>query len=198
MEKQREDAQKEGERKALAEAKKLGKEAHAAVKAQLAQERAAAAEAKKVERLRVAAEQKAEKARLAAESKARRADAKVHNYSLHPDFYSTQICFFFLKATKRKAMSQVVKGLSEGVQRDLPPPMQRPTVAANEEVPMDPGNSHNKFLLHPNDPKNFLKLCTAIRILLHRRFTDSNINHVDRLIREYCAELIPVCPHIIN
>jgi len=63
--------QKEGECKALAKAKKLGKEAHAAVKAQLAQEWAAAAEAKKVERLRVAVEQKAKKARLAAESKAR-------------------------------------------------------------------------------------------------------------------------------
>jgi len=92
--------QKEGERKALTEAKKLGKEAHMAVKAQLAQEWAAAAEAKKVERLRVAAEQKAEKARLTAESKARQADAKVCNYSLHPNFYSTQICFFFLEAAK--------------------------------------------------------------------------------------------------
>ncbi len=71
MEKQRKDVQKEGECKALVKAKKLGKEAHAAVKAQLAQEWAAAAKAKKVERLRVAAEQKAEKARLTAESKAR-------------------------------------------------------------------------------------------------------------------------------
>jgi len=84
MEKNREDAQKANDRNALAEAKKLGKEAHAAARARLAQERAAASEAKKIEKLRIIAEQKAEKARLAAESKAKRAEAKVCNTSRSP------------------------------------------------------------------------------------------------------------------
>lgn len=70
-EKQCKDAQKEDKCIVLAKAKQHGKEAYTAVKAQLTQKRAAAAEAKKVERLRITVEQKAEKARLAAESKAR-------------------------------------------------------------------------------------------------------------------------------
>ena len=180
----------------LAEAKQHGKEAHAAAKAQLAQKQAATAEAKKVERLRVAAEQKAEKARLAAESKARRAEAKVRiliSASRLQDKY-----IFIVEATKRKATSQVVEGLSKGIQRDLPPPTQRHMAVANKEDLIDAGNSHNKFLLHPNDPRNFLKLCAAIRILLRRQFTDSDIDQADRLIREYCAELIPVHSHFID
>jgi hypothetical protein len=84
MEKDREEAQKADDRHALAEAKKLGKEAHAAFKARLAQERAAASKAKKTEKLRVIAEQKAEKARLAAESKAKRAEARVRIISRIP------------------------------------------------------------------------------------------------------------------
>ena len=84
-EKERDAHQKANERNVLAEAKKLGKEAHAAIKARLAQERAAASDAKKMERLRIAAEQKAEKARLAAESKAKRAEARVRSCSINSD-----------------------------------------------------------------------------------------------------------------
>jgi len=86
-EKEREDAQKANDRNALAEAKKLGKEAHAAFKARLTQEQAATSEAKKMERLRIVAEQKAEKARLAAESKAKQAEAKVRVYSMNSDLF---------------------------------------------------------------------------------------------------------------
>ena len=83
-EKEREDARKANEVNALAQAKLIGKDAHAALKARLVQERAALHEAKKVDKLRIAAEQKAEKARLAAETKAKRADTKVRPiYSLN-------------------------------------------------------------------------------------------------------------------
>jgi len=85
MEKEREDAQKANDHNALAEAKKLGKEAHTAAKARLAQEQAATSEAKKMERLRIIAEQKAEKARLAAESKAKWVEARVRVYSMNSD-----------------------------------------------------------------------------------------------------------------
>lgn len=61
----------------LAEAKKQGREALAAAKARLVQERTAASEAKKVKKLKIVAEQKAEKARLAAKNKAKQAKAKV-------------------------------------------------------------------------------------------------------------------------
>jgi hypothetical protein len=78
MEKDHEAAQKAEDRKALADAKEQGKEAVAAVKAWIAQDCVASAEAKKVEKLRVAAEWQAEKARVAAEKKAKQAEQRVH------------------------------------------------------------------------------------------------------------------------
>ncbi|KAF8130623.1 hypothetical protein EV363DRAFT_1296693 [Boletus edulis] len=47
-----------------------------------------------------------------------------------------------------------------------------------------------KFTLHPDDPANFLKLCSALWILLKYSLTDDNINIADDLLREYCTELI--------
>ena len=110
MEKEREDAQKASDCNALTEAKKLGKEAYAAIKAQLIQEWAAASEAKKMEKLRIVAEQKAEKARLAAENKAKRAEAKVRIYLMDLQPYSMSL----LKVTKQKATLQVIEGVLEG------------------------------------------------------------------------------------
>jgi hypothetical protein len=98
---------------------------------------------------------------------------------------------FIPKANKRKATSQVVEGVPEGEQRALPPP-QMSTMTANEEDQIDPGITQDKFQLHPNDPSNFLKLCAAICILLRRQFTDFEIDDADRLLREYCTELISV------
>ena len=77
MEKDREAARKAEDRKALADAKEQGKEAIAAVKAQIAQDHTASAEARKVEKLRVAAERQMEKARVAAEKKAKQAEQRV-------------------------------------------------------------------------------------------------------------------------
>ena len=63
----------------LAEAQSQGKEAHAATKARIAQEKEATVQAKKIERLRATAEQQAEKARVAAENKARQLKRKVYD-----------------------------------------------------------------------------------------------------------------------
>jgi hypothetical protein len=57
-EKQREDAQQVDDRTQLTEAKKVGKEAHTALKAWLVQEHAAVSEAKKMEKSRLATKQK--------------------------------------------------------------------------------------------------------------------------------------------
>jgi len=100
--------------------------------------------------------------------------------------------------TKRKATSQVVEGVLEGEQRVLPPPTQASTATANDEDLIDTSVSQDKFLLNPSDPANFLKLCAAIRILLRRQLTDPDIDHADRLLREYCTELISVCPHLVH
>ncbi len=194
MEKSCEDTQKANNRNVLAEAKKVGKEAHAALKAQLTQEQAAASEAKKMDKLRIAAEQKVEKARLAAESKAKRAEAKVCIYLMDLKPYSTSL----LEVTKWKATSQVIEGVPKGEQHTLPPPTQISTATANDEDLIDAGIPQDKFLLHPSNPNNFLKLCAAIRILLRRQLTDPDIDHADRLIREYCMELISVCLHLVH
>ena len=49
----------------------------------------------------------------------------------------------------------------------------------NEDDLIDAAITQDKFLLHPDDPSNFLKLCAAIRILLRRWFTDSEIDCAD-------------------
>jgi hypothetical protein len=51
--------------------------------------------------------------------------------------------------------------------------------------------------LHPDDPDNFVKLCTALRILLARELDDADVEVADERIREYCTELIEVC-HMAN
>ena len=107
MEKDQEESQKATDRIALTEAKKLGKEAHAAAKAQLAQERAATSEAKKTEKLRIIVEQKAEKARLAAESKAKQANAKVCMYYINLEPFLTTL---FSRHLNRKQHHKSLKG----------------------------------------------------------------------------------------
>jgi hypothetical protein len=61
-EKDRQASQRAEDQRTLAEARTQGKEAHAAAKARIAQEREAATQAKKIERLRATAEHQAEKA----------------------------------------------------------------------------------------------------------------------------------------
>ncbi|KAG2141058.1 hypothetical protein DEU56DRAFT_734574 [Suillus clintonianus] len=47
-----------------------------------------------------------------------------------------------------------------------------------------------KFSLHPDDPGNFLKLCTALRIIVKHHISDEDLDRVDLLIRDYGNELI--------
>ncbi|KAI0363300.1 hypothetical protein BV20DRAFT_1058164 [Pilatotrama ljubarskyi] len=44
--------------------------------------------------------------------------------------------------------------------------------------------------LHPHDLDNFLKLCTAIRLFLLDVISEAQLQEADKLIREYCVELI--------
>jgi len=62
--------------------------------------------------------------------------------------------------------------------------------ARDDATPSD--SAQDKFSLHPDDPHNFLKLCSALRILIRRRLTSRDIDHAEVLIREYCTELIHV------
>jgi hypothetical protein len=192
LEKEREENQKAEDRKALAQAKLESKEAYAALKAQIEQGRAAAVEARRLEKLRLAAERQAEKAKAAADSKARRGGRKVcalSLFSLSPFVPLLTIGGF--EAVKRKAISQTVDGFPDGEQRVLPAPQHQDEAMPDEQADGD-DIQNDKFLLHPEDPTNFLKLCAALRVLIRRRITDSDIDTADRLLREYCTELIPV------
>ena len=77
----------------------------------------------------------------------------------------------------------------------LPPPQLHSMVSTqpDDDIPnTDP--SEDKFSLHSDDPKNFLKLCSALRILVYRRLSNNGIEQADRLLHEYCSEIIPVSP----
>ena len=84
VEKEREALQKVKECKALAEAKAQGKEAVATVRARIVQEWAAAAEAKKVQKLRAVAEHKEKMARIAAENKKVRIGSRTWTLMINP------------------------------------------------------------------------------------------------------------------
>jgi len=189
-EKAREASQRAEDQRTLAEARAQGKEAHAAAKARIAQEKEVAVQAKKIEQLRITAERRAEKARVAAENKARQLERKVRGRcprsQVHQATHNS-------KAAKRKATSQSVEGLPEGEQRVPPPPVNHATVDAADDI-VEPDAAHDKFALHPDDPGNFLRLSAALRLLVRRRLTDTHIDHAEQLIREYCSELLPVSP----
>ena len=46
--------------------------------------------------------------------------------------------------------------------------------------------------LHPDDPANFLKLCTALKILVARQVTTDQIETAQKLLESYCKELVSV------
>ncbi|KAG2142656.1 hypothetical protein BD769DRAFT_1662014 [Suillus cothurnatus] len=81
------------------------------------------------------------------------------------------------QAKKCKATSQTVDNLPEG-QAQPPPPS--PGLLPGSELLTEPtadpiGREESKFLLHPNDPANFLKLCAALRILSKHTLCDQDV-----------------------
>ncbi|KAJ7508235.1 hypothetical protein B0H11DRAFT_1902552 [Mycena galericulata] len=60
-----------------------------------------------------------------------------------------------------------------------------PVADASAEEPDSP------FALHPDDPGNFLKLSSALCIFQQEVLSDTDIDRADKLIRDYCKELIP-------
>lgn len=46
--------------------------------------------------------------------------------------------------------------------------------------------------LHRDDPANFMKLCSALKILVSPTLTDADIDQADQLMRTYCTELLTV------
>ena len=58
-------------------------------------------------------------------------------------------------------------------------------------------DSHLPSNLHPADPGNFLKLCSAVKLLCSRSITEAEILEADALLRAYCKELVQVRSHVL-
>jgi hypothetical protein len=56
----------------------------------------------------------------------------------------------------------------------------------------DEDDSEQPSCLHPDDPANFLMLSKALRILLAWELTEEQIDEADKLLREYCSDLVDV------
>ncbi|KAL1936999.1 hypothetical protein VTO73DRAFT_2039 [Trametes versicolor] len=63
----------------------------------------------------------------------------------------------------------------------------------------DDNDSTRGSQLHPRDLSNFLKLCAAVRLFLADRLNESQLDEADKLVREYCTELIELYgPEVIR
>jgi len=60
----------------------------------------------------------------------------------------------------------------------------------------DEGDESASSSLHPDDPANFLKLGCALKILTRQWIREDEIDDADRLLREYCTELLTVSMYI--
>ena len=71
----------------------------------------------------------------------------------------------------------------------------RPRMAATDE-PDTNDDSSLPVNLHMNDIANFLKLATALKLLLSHEITEEDLDLASNLLRVYCLELIEVCRQI--
>jgi len=85
----------------------------------------------------------------------------------------------------------MIEGLPKGEQCAIPPPSMSSVGIANND-PDGPVTKDDRVSLYLDDPWNFLKLCSALRILIKWRITDLDIDQADHLVCEYCTELILV------
>ncbi|KAJ7277643.1 hypothetical protein C8J57DRAFT_173563 [Mycena rebaudengoi] len=75
----------------------------------------------------------------------------------------------------------------------------RPKQDTNTQADDEARDNRSAPNLHPDDPGNFLKLCTAIKILVSRTITEEELVIADKLIREYCLELVTLYgPEVIR
>ncbi|KAF9224697.1 hypothetical protein BS17DRAFT_766097 [Gyrodon lividus] len=141
------------------------KEAYEAKKAWIMKEKETATEVKKVDKLWANAVKQAEKARIAAEK----------------------------KLTKGKGCAVETPegfiGAMEPNQATHVPEMDMSAIT-EKALPVPEGDEDIKFALHPDDPGNFLKLSSVLRLLIKHMVTGAEVNQADQLICQYCTELI--------
>ncbi|KAF8887304.1 hypothetical protein BD779DRAFT_1470716 [Infundibulicybe gibba] len=183
-------------------AKAQGQAEKARIAEEKKQEKAWIAEAKRAEKARIAEEKRADKAKIAEEKRIKKARIATEK-----------------KNGKRKAVTQDVDDMPLQIP-PLPPgsfPVDTPSHATtnplgpstSEAPPLgaqpsgtggrdmqdgehdgDGDKDEGEFSLHPDDPKNFLKLCSALKLLTQCSLTDQDINKAEALLRDYCNELM--------
>jgi hypothetical protein len=78
--------------------------------------------------------------------------------------------------------------------RDAPAPSKPPRKRKKQHLTDDEDSDDEEApsRLHPNDPDNFLKLCTALQLLLACSIKETDLQKADILLQEYCLELVEV------
>lgn len=69
--------------------------------------------------------------------------------------------------------------------------------AGSGSAPVDQNDEEEPIAscLHPDDIPHFLKLSRALQLLLRRDIAEFEVNEAEQLLRDYCTELISVCPY---
>ncbi|KAG2046041.1 hypothetical protein BDR06DRAFT_977775 [Suillus hirtellus] len=173
-EKTRQAEKKMADQRALEEAKKQGKEAHALEKARIAKEKELEATAKNDVRLKAAATKQADKVRLAAEKKAEKARISTEKKAARHRKKATEA-----PPSNLNPQSEPLPTFTSTAD-NVPPSEVPPMTDAGDE-----GEEELKFGLHPDDPANFLKLSAALRILMRHTLSDADIDSADTLIQQY-------------
>lgn len=60
------------------------------------------------------------------------------------------------------------------------------------------GDARSPPNLHPDDPPNFCKLASGVKLLLAWPITDPQIDEAECLLRSYCPELVTVCKSVLS
>ncbi|KAE9386142.1 hypothetical protein BT96DRAFT_960642 [Gymnopus androsaceus JB14] len=75
-------------------------------------------------------------------------------------------------------------------ERSQPPHAKRKKRNVNTSTEDEAADVASGANLHPDDPQHFLKLCSALCLLVSKSITDEELNEADILIRRYCLELL--------
>ena len=207
-EKERIAADKKAEKKRVAAEKKAEKERVAAEKKA---ERERVAAEKKAEKERIAAAKKAEKDRITAEKKAGKAKNGKRKAVPSSSIVEIPEASSVVDTAPRTppGASSSTTGTAFTADVELVAAEEHldnnididggEDTAADDRLDDDTGEDRpentdvpTQFSLHPDDPKNFLKLSAALLILGKRTITSDDVDQADILIREYCTELITV------
>ncbi|KAF7358278.1 hypothetical protein MVEN_00876900 [Mycena venus] len=97
------------------------------------------------------------------------------------------------------ALSEDDSGDEYGINPTQSRRRKRPRKPQSTEAEDEARDSNTPVNLHPDDPANSLKLCTAIKTYVRESITEDELVRADKLYREYCLELVELYgPEVIR